>query len=164
MLRKRVLFLGFAFLSLAAVGLVGCNQHSASPPQPKKKEDVITAGNIGSRLPGFSLKDLQGRDISSTDLRGRVVLIDFWATWCQPCKKEMPGYQKLLDRYASRGFTVVGFKFDTMRDTEDPVLFAQKLGVHYPLAVATDDLKQKFGWHQVAQKSTSTTLPRSSLE
>jgi len=145
MLRKRVLFLGFAFLSLAAVGLVGCNQHSASPPQPKEKEDVITAGNIGSRLPGFSLKDLQGRDISSTDLRGRVVLIDFWATWCQPCKKEMPGYQKLIDRYGSRGFAVVGFKFDTMRDTEDPILFAQKLGVHYPLAVATDDLKQKFG-------------------
>ncbi len=116
MLRKR---LGFAFLSLAAVGLVGYNQHSASPPEPKK--DVIASGNIGSRLPDFSMKDLQGRDISSTDIRGRVVLIDFWATWCQPCKKEMPGYQKLLDRYASRGFTVVGFKFDTMRDTEDPV-------------------------------------------
>jgi hypothetical protein len=45
----------------------------------------------------------------------------------------------------SRGFAVVGFKFDTMRDMEDPILFAQKLGVHYPLAVATDDLKQKFG-------------------
>jgi len=143
MLRKRLLFLGFVFLSLAAVGLVGCKHHSASPPQAKK--DVITAGYIGSQLPDFSMKDLQGRDISSTDLRGRVVLIDFWATWCQPCKKEMPGYQKLLDRYASRGFAVVGFKFDTMRDTEDPILFAQKLGVHYPLAVATDDLKQKFG-------------------
>src|SRR2546421_2924103 len=116
MLRKRLLFLSFAFLSLAAVGLVGCNQHSASPSQPKK--DVIAAGDIGSRLPDFSMKDLQGHDIASTDIRGRVVLIDFWATWCQPCKKEMPGYQKLLDRYASRGFTVVGFKFDTMRSEE----------------------------------------------
>src|SRR5436309_6597312 len=143
MLRKRLLFLGFAFLSLAAVGLVGYNQHSASPPQPKK--DVIAAGNIGSRLPDFSMKDLQGREISSADLRGKVVLIDFWATWCQPCKKEMPGYQKLLDRYASRGFVVIGFKFDTMMDTEDPLLFAKKLGVRYPLAVASDDLKREFG-------------------
>jgi thiol-disulfide isomerase/thioredoxin len=73
------------------------------------------------------------------------VLIDFWATWCQPCKKEMPGYQKLVDSYGSRGFTVIGFKFDTMMDMEDPSLFAKKIGVRYPLAVAPDDLKQKFG-------------------
>src|SRR6266699_774110 len=130
MLRKR---LGFAFLSLAAVGLVGYNQHSASPPEPKK--DVIASGNIGSRLPDFSMKDLQGRDISSTVLCGRVVLIDFWATWCQPCKKEMPGYQKLLDRYGSREFAIIGFKLDNMMDAEDPLRFAKKIGVHYPLAV-----------------------------
>jgi thiol-disulfide isomerase/thioredoxin len=138
MLRKRLLFLG-----LAVLGLAGCNQPPASPPLPK--ENVIAAGEIGSSLPDFAVKDLQGRGISSADLRGKVVLIDFWATWCQPCKKEMPGYQKLLDRYGSRGFAVVGFKFDTMRDMEDPVLFAKKLGARYPLAVAADDLKQKFG-------------------
>lgn len=138
MLRKRLLG-----LSLAAAGLAGCNEHSASPPQPK--EVVIAAGEIGSQLPDFSVKDLQRREVSSADLRGKVVLIDFWATWCQPCKKEMPGYQKLLDLYGPRGFSVVGFKFDTMMDTEDPVLFAKKIGVRYPLAVAPDDLKQKFG-------------------
>ena len=138
MLRKPVLV-----LSLAVAGLAGCNQHSASPP--RLKENVIAAGEIGSRLPDFSVKDLQGREISSADLRGKVVLIDFWATWCQPCKKEMPGYQRLEDRYGSRGFAVVGFKFDTMMDMEDPVLFAKKIGVRYPLAVAADDLKQKFG-------------------
>src|SRR6202167_5676102 len=131
------------FLSLSAVGLVGCNQHSASPIQPK--EPVIAAGEIGSRLPDFSVKDLQGHPLSSSGLRGKVVLIDFWATWCQPCRKEMPGYQKLLDRYGSRGFAVVGFKLDIMRDTEDPVLFAKKIGVRYPLVVAADDLKQSFG-------------------
>jgi thiol-disulfide isomerase/thioredoxin len=131
------------FLSLAAVGLAGCSQNSASPPQPKIA--IIAAGEIGSRLPDFSVKDLQGREISSADLGGKVVLIDFWATWCQPCKQEMPGYQKLLDRYGARGFAVVGFKFDTMMDMEDPATFAKKIGVRYPLAVAADDLKQKFG-------------------
>jgi thiol-disulfide isomerase/thioredoxin len=138
MLRKLALA-----LSLAAAGLVGCNQHSASPPRPKER--MIAGGEIGSRLPDFSVKDLQGREISAADLRGKVVLIDFWATWCQPCKKEMPGYQELEDRYGSRGFAVVGFKFDTMTDVEDPVLFAKKIGVRYPLAVAAEDLKQKFG-------------------
>ncbi len=139
MLRKRLWV-----LSLAGVGLVGCNQHPASPPKPKE-EALIAAGEIGSRLPEFSVKDFQGREVSSADLRGKVVLIDFWATWCQPCKKEMPGYQKLLDRYGSRGFAVIGLKFDTMMDMEDPVTFAKKLGVRYPLAVAADDLKQKLG-------------------
>jgi thiol-disulfide isomerase/thioredoxin len=75
----------------------------------------------------------------------KVVIIDFWATWCQSCKKEMPGYQKLVDRYGSQGLAVVEFKFDAMMDREDPVLFAKKIGVRYPLAVADDDLKQKFG-------------------
>jgi hypothetical protein len=54
-------------------------------------------------------------------------------------------YQKLVDRYGQSGFAVVGFKFDTMMDTEDPVLFAKQIGVRYPLAVAADDLKRKFG-------------------
>ena len=131
------------FLCIAGLGLAGCNPRPASSPPPIQA--VIAAGEIGSHLPEFSVKDLQGRKISSADLRGQVVLVDFWATWCQPCKKEMPGYQELLDRYGSREFTVIGFKFDTMMDMEDPVQFAKKIGVRYPLAVAPDDLKQKFG-------------------
>jgi thiol-disulfide isomerase/thioredoxin len=138
MTRKRLLS-----LCLAAAGLVACNRQSASPPPPKKA--VIAAGEIGSSLPDFTVEDLQDRRISSTELRGKVVLVDFWATWCEPCKKEMPGYQKLLDQYGSQGLVVLGLKFDTMMDTEDPIQFAKKIGVHYPLAVATDDLKQKFG-------------------
>jgi thiol-disulfide isomerase/thioredoxin len=138
MLKQRLLF-----LCLAGVGLAGPNQHPVSSPQPV--QSITAAGEIGSHLPVFSVKDLQGRELSSADLRGKVVLVDFWATWCQPCKKEMPGYQKLLNLYGTRGFIVIGFKFDTMADTEDPVQFAKKIGVRYPLAVASDDLKLKFG-------------------
>jgi thiol-disulfide isomerase/thioredoxin len=138
-----MLRLSLVFLSLAGIGLAGCNQHPAIATPPK--EVAIPPGEIGSQLPEFAVTDLQGREVSSADLRGKVVLIDFWATWCQPCKQEMPGYQKLLDRYGSRGFVVVGFKFDTMTDREDPVHFAKKIGVRYPLAVASEDLKQRFG-------------------
>lgn len=124
-------------------GLAGCNQQQASPAPSENPR--IAAGAIGSSLPDFSVTDLQGHPLSSSDLRGKVVLVDFWATWCQPCKKEMPGYQKLVDRYGPRGFVAIGFKFDTMMDMEDPVHFAKKIGVHYPLAVATDEIKHKFG-------------------
>jgi hypothetical protein len=57
----------------------------------------------------------------------------------------MPGYQKLLDRYGPRGFAVVGLKSDIMMDTEDPIKFAKEIGVHYPLAVASEAIVQKFG-------------------
>ncbi len=96
-------------------------------------------------LPDFNVKDFQGNPLSSSELRGKVAIVDFWATWCEPCKKEMPGYQHLLDRYGSRGLTVVGFKATMMADTEDPVRFAREAGVHYPLAVGAPALAAKFG-------------------
>jgi thiol-disulfide isomerase/thioredoxin len=129
--------------SLIVAGLLGFGFLPRSPAQTK--EPPIAAGEIGSRLPDFTVTALRGDKISSAELRGKVVLIDFWATWCQPCKKEMPGYQRLLDSYGSRGFVVIGFKFDTMQDSEDPIKFAKRIGVRYPLVVATEDLKQKFG-------------------
>src|SRR4051812_49123808 len=101
MLRRYVLC-----LSLGVLGLGGCNQHSASSDTPAKAP--IAAGEIGSQLPEFSVKDLHGRQIRSEELRGKVVLIDFWATWCEPCKREMPGYQQLLARYGPQGFAVIG--------------------------------------------------------
>jgi len=128
--------------AVVVIGLAGCNQNATNPSYNRP---AIAVGEIGSRLPDFAVKDLQNHNLSSADLRGKVVLVDFWATWCQPCKKEMPGYQKLSDTYGAQGFAVVGFKFDTMMDTEDPIQFANQIGVRYPLAVATDDLKQKFG-------------------
>jgi thiol-disulfide isomerase/thioredoxin len=129
-------------IALVGIGLAGCSQHPVSPIETKA---AVKAGEIGSRLPDFSMKDLNGREVSSGDLRGKVVIVDFWATWCQPCKKEMPGYQKLLDRYGPRGLAVVGFKATMMMDTEDPVLFAQENGVHYPLVVASPSVTDKFG-------------------
>src|SRR5262249_8252062 len=75
----------------------------------------------------------------------KVVLIDFWATWCAPCEKEMPGYQSLMDRYGSQGLAVVGLKSTMMMDIEDPLQFAKRVGIRYPLATATKELNQKFG-------------------
>jgi thiol-disulfide isomerase/thioredoxin len=136
MLMRRMLILSAIGIGLAANPHTNAVQTSQAP---------VSSGKVGSKLPELSLTDLRGHPVRSADLRGKVVLIDFWATWCGPCKKEMPGYQRLLERYGASGLVVIGLKFDTMRDTEDPLAFAKRFGVHYPLAVATDSVKQKFG-------------------
>src|SRR6185312_2133803 len=136
------MFSRFVVLLCVTVALAGACQSRSSSPE---KKTSVAAGEIGSRLPSFSAEDLDGTRISSANLWGKVVLIDFWATWCQPCKQEMPGYQRLAEQYGRRGFAVVGLKLNTMADTEDPRSFARKIGVHYPLVVATDGLIKKFG-------------------
>lgn len=154
MLRRWPIYLG-----LAICGLAGFSAHPFNGPQsgavsvpgsPTRAGVArggveVPAGEIGSRLPDFSVRDMTGRKVSAVKLRGKVVLIDFWATWCQPCRKEMPGYQKLLDRYRNNGFAVIGFKLSIMKDTEEPLAFARRIGVHYPLVIATDELMRKFG-------------------
>jgi len=126
-------------LLLLMIAFFACKQ---SPPQERS---LIPEGQIGSRLPSFSTVDLHGQKITSADLKNKVVLIDLWATWCAPCRKEMPGYQMLVDKYGSRGFAVIGFKVDVMADTEDPIQFAKELGVHYPIAIGAADIRNKFG-------------------
>jgi peroxiredoxin len=84
--------------------------------------------------PAFQLTDLGGRSLTPATLQGQVVLIDFWATWCVPCRKSMPELQALHDRYSKRGFTVVGVSID--EGGPGPVRkFVQSKKIRYPIAV-----------------------------
>src|SRR5947209_6908663 len=140
----------FLLCVVAVTGMAGCS-HSAAPSTAG--EPVIASGDVGSRLPDFSVTDLQGHEISSNGLHGKVVLIDFWATWCQPCRKEMPGYQKLVDKYGPRGFIVIGLKFDQMADTGEEVVCAKRIEVRYSVADEAGKLRR----HKAAVVALHTT-------
>jgi thiol-disulfide isomerase/thioredoxin len=94
----------------------------------------VHAGESGAPAaptPAWTATDIDGRPLSSTLLRGRVVLVDFWATWCAPCLAELPRLQQLHRAYADRGLTIVGVSLDRS-STRDFRSWLQRQGVRWP--------------------------------
>jgi cytochrome c biogenesis protein CcmG, thiol:disulfide interchange protein DsbE len=84
----------------------------------------------------FVLKDVAGRDVSLSAFAGRVILLNFWATWCAPCRVEIPGLVRLMSDYERRGLTVLGISIDDSPAKLPP--FMERLGMIYPVLVGRD--------------------------
>src|SRR5215475_5246781 len=85
----------------------------------------------GQHAPDFSLPSLHGGTVSLSSLRGKVVLIDFWAQWCEPCKKELPQLDRLSKEYAGKGVVIVAVNIDKQRD--NAARMVKQLGVTLPV-------------------------------
>ena len=97
-----------------------------------------------ARVPRYTLTALDGTPLSPDALRGKVVLINFWATWCLPCRVEMPLLQRMAERHREAGLIVVGLSVD--RGAEESVRsFLRERGVTYPVAVVSADVEREFG-------------------
>jgi peroxiredoxin len=98
---------------------------------------------IGRRAPEFSLDDLHGTHVDLARDRGKVVLLNFWATWCGPCKLEMPRFMEWQKEYGSRGLQVVGVSID---DSASPArAFVEKLHLDYPVVMGSAKLGEQYG-------------------
>jgi len=93
----------------------------------------------------FTVKDLDNRDVKLSSFKGKVVLLNFWATWCGPCKAEIPMFVELQDRYAKNGFTVVGYSIDD--EAPKARAFANQFKMNYPilLGLGREDVQEAFG-------------------
>jgi cytochrome c biogenesis protein CcmG, thiol:disulfide interchange protein DsbE len=96
--------------------------------------------------PEFDLEKVTGGRLKSSDLKGKVVVVDFWATWCVPCKVEIPHYNKLVEKMKGKNFEFVGVTFDS-ETPKDVLPFLQDLKITYPITMGTDEVDSGFGGH-----------------
>ena len=111
-----------------------------------------SAGVLGQERvsPQFALKDLNGRTVQLSTYRGKVVLINFWATWCPPCRAEMPDLVRLQREHAGEGLRIIGITYPP--ETKTRVRrFARSLKVNYPIILGTRQIRARF--------SSEETLP-----
>jgi thiol-disulfide isomerase/thioredoxin len=94
--------------------------------------------------PSFTLKSVDGKTVSLSDYKGKAVLLNFWATWCGPCKLEMPWLIQMQKKYASKGFTVLGISEDD-GSTKQVSDFMAKMGVDYPVLMYDDRMNKAYG-------------------
>ena len=124
-----------------AAGFAGCKSGGASTPKTLANEPEVT------------FKDLQGKDVPLASLKGKVVLVNFWATWCEPCQVEIPWMISFQQKYADKGFTLLGVAMDDEgKSAVEPFVQksqfdvdGKKMAMNYPIVLGNDDLAGKFG-------------------
>jgi len=98
---------------------------------------------MGNLAPDFELQTLDGKNLKLSDLRGKAVLLNFWATYCGPCKVEMPWFVELQKEYGPQGFQIVGVANDDA-STEDIAKFAKEMGINYPILIGKDSVSDSY--------------------
>jgi thiol-disulfide isomerase/thioredoxin len=98
----------------------------------------------GKPAPAFTLDDLAGEKVSLSDFKGRPLLVNFWGTYCDPCKIEMPWLEEFQKKYAADGFEVVGVTYDAEVGKETIGKDVKKLGVTYPILLSTPDVEKTY--------------------
>ncbi len=99
----------------------------------------------GTVAPDFTLKSIDGKTVKLSDLKGKAVVVNFWATWCQPCKIEMPWFVELQKKYGPEGLQILGISADEDASNEDLSKFTQDLGVNYPILLSEEKVEREYG-------------------
>lgn len=143
-MKNSLIFVAVVVLVITGLLFVGKSFTSrpANAANPSENEDRFN----GTAAPDFQLKLLEasGKTLKLSDFKGKAVLVNFWATWCEPCKVEMPWLVDLQKKYGPQGLQIVGIAMD---DTDEKTIadFTQKMGVNYPIVIGTEKVADSYG-------------------
>ena len=120
---------------------------------PPPSRSVSGESSVSTEAPAVAMKDLNDHDVTLAQYKGKVVLVNFWATWCEPCKEEIPWMIEFQQKYGPRGFTILGVSMDEdgkkavvpFLDKERFDVNGQKEAMNYPILFGSDTIAEKFG-------------------
>ena len=138
-MKKNPLILVFIAAIVAAMLFVGIRMARKNRANGPAKGQLM-----GNLAPDFKLPALDGKYLELSDLRGKAVLLNFWATYCDPCKVEMPWFAELQKEYGPQGFQVVGVAMDDA-SAEEIAKFTREMGVNYPILKGKDSVADSYG-------------------
>jgi peroxiredoxin len=110
--------------------------------EPAPVSYAVSPAELSGVAPGFTLADVNGKLISLAAFKGKVVILDFWATWCPPCKREIPDFIKLQSEYGSKGVQIVGIALDQPNKVK---AFVKENGMNYPVLMGRNEVAASYG-------------------
>jgi cytochrome c biogenesis protein CcmG/thiol:disulfide interchange protein DsbE len=128
----------------ATVLLIGALIIGCSTSTRAVRAESVKPDKDRKEAPDFALKDADGKVVKLSDYRGKVVVLDFWATWCGPCKIEIPWFMEMQRKNKDKGFEVLGVAMDD-EGWEAVKPFATKMGMNYRLVIGNDQTAQMYG-------------------
>ncbi len=128
------------FVCVFCLVIASCSKNDGTPDT-----DSGSPAQVGNLAPDFTLQDVSGAAASLSSYRGKVVLLEFWASWCPPCKAALPDLIALQEKYHARGFTVIGVSLDYGSDVAAKVAkFSSENNINYPLLIADDSVSRMY--------------------
>ena len=144
-MNKTIITISLSVIALVAGMTLYTKYGTQQPESAQSTSQIKSTSIIGQTRPDFRLRDTEDKLRQPSEWDGKVMLVNFWATWCPPCRHEIPAFIELQEKYADKGFVIVGIALDTKQAAVD---FVDPMGINYPILIAETEgvsLTLKYG-------------------